>query len=111
MADKFTPGVLLGGTIGPVGSFPVALINDVADGDGTKLKDYIAAHGGGTALTAGPGVKITDGVVSFDPETLTDKQITALKTLLGTTTPSTPSASSGVLGAGALGQLTLGKTY
>lgn len=109
MADKFTAGVLLGGTIGPVGSFPVALINDIADGDGTKLKDYIAAHGG-TGLTAGPGVRIADGVASFDPSTLTPEQVTALKTLLGSTTPSTPSASSGVLGAGVLGQLTLGKT-
>lgn len=111
MADKFTAGVLLGGTIGPVGSFPVALINDIADGDGTKLKDYIASHaGGGAALAAGPGVKIDAGVVSFDPSTLTAEQVTALKTLLGTTTPTTPSASSGVLGTGVLGQLTLGKT-
>ena len=110
MADKYTPGVLLGGTIGPIGSFPVVLINDIADGDGTKLKDYIAAHGGGAGVTAGPGVAIRDGAASFDPSTLTAEQIAALKTLLGSTTPATPSASSGVLGAGVLGQLTLGKT-
>lgn len=111
MADKYKPGIKLGGTLGPLGKYPIALGEQIAFADGTYLKDYIAAHGGGgVAVTAGPGVAIRDGVASFDPATLTAEQITALKALLGSTTPSTPSASSGVLGTGVLGQLTLGKT-
>lgn len=108
MADKYKPGIKLGGTLGPLGKYPIALGEQIAFADGTYLADYIAAHG--SALAAGPGVKIDAGVVSFDPSTLTAEQVTALKTLLGTSTPTTPSASSGVLGAGVLGQLTLGKT-
>lgn len=107
MAD-YKPGIKLAGTLGPLGKYPIVLAENIAFADGTSLADYIASHGGG--VTAGPGVKIEDNVASFDPSTLTADQIAALKTLLGITTPTTPSASSGVLGAGVLGQLTLGKT-
>lgn len=48
MADKYKPGVVLGGTLGPVGKFPIVLAENIMFADGTPLKDYIDQHSGGT---------------------------------------------------------------
>lgn len=48
MADKYRPGVVLGGILGPVGKFPIVLAENIMFADGTPLKDYIDQHGGGT---------------------------------------------------------------
>lgn len=52
MADKYKPGVVLGGTLGPVGKFPIVLAEHIAFADGTTLKDYIDNHSGGTVTPA-----------------------------------------------------------
>lgn len=55
MADKYTPGVRLGGILGPMGKFPVALAENIALADGTTLLDYIASHGGADQWVFGHG--------------------------------------------------------
>lgn len=55
MADKYTPGVKLAGTLGPLGAFPIALAENIALANGTTLLDYIATHGGADQWVFGHG--------------------------------------------------------
>lgn len=74
MADKYKPGVRLGGILGPMGKFPVALAENIALADGTNLLDYIATHGGAEQWVFGHGdppadLTLTGSQRYFDQDT------------------------------------------